>query len=463
VTGSILFLAAVFSVVGAVVFQRLGLVSPDLGPLPFVGAVVCVKLGLFAFWPEIARKGRQASMTLHDWRADLDRGIFAKAPTTPRSMVPVLLKKPKSLSLWDQNDPRLDLSLFANNVPSFVLNHEQRFLDWNPAFDLVFGAERAVRRGAHVAGWFDLLDNYRRVSKRAEKLYGEGILPLADRDRVVYLSPEFGRLVFTKIMTPVIDRATGRVIGWNVVLNLNSATRRHEFFERLHARLTLESRRLRHAASFNGIFDAYRPLTALVRAHVDKAADARRVLEIGAGTGLLTSALATTSRRVTAVDHNVHLLRQLRDRVALAAHRVRIVKQSPEHLHGLPPERFDAATLLLTLHKLEDPAACLRQVFAALKPGAPVGVSVLTCGPQVDGFFNAVRTDLERQDRFELLKHQFTHVLEHERELAAVLPYRALTRLDVRALLLEAGFNLESEADDLLDGHAVLVTARKPL
>jgi ubiquinone/menaquinone biosynthesis C-methylase UbiE len=263
-------------------------------------------------------------------------------------------------------------------------------------------------------------------------------------------------------MTPIMDRSSGRVIGWNVVLNINSVTKRQQFFTKLHSRLSLETRRARYAASYNGLFEKYRAQRDLIALHMQSVGEAYRVLEVGAGSGLLTSELVKVPRRVTAVDHNIHLLRQLRDRVALISRRVKVVKQNPDDLRSLPASRYEAAVMMNTLHKLEDPLTCLKKIFDSLIPGGSISVSFLTCGPAIDPLFKALRTDLESQNCYDQLQHQFTHVLEHERELAAALPYRILTRVDVRALLLEAGFALQTEVEGLFGGHALFLTARKP-
>jgi len=37
--------------------------------------------------------------------------------------------------------------LFYGTVPTFVLSADQRFLDWNPGFQLIFGSLEGIRRG----------------------------------------------------------------------------------------------------------------------------------------------------------------------------------------------------------------------------------------------------------------------------------------------------------------------------
>lgn len=457
VMGQVLVMAAILAVVAAVLLDRSGL-AKGMSPLPFVGTLVCLKLGLFTFWPEISRKRRDASAAF--------RGVFTtddpvNSLKEERDLfaLNVKSKKPRAFALWDQNDPRLDVSLFQSSVPTFVLSSEQRFLDWNPAFSLIFAGLDGMSRGAHVSAWFGHLDNFRRVPKRTEKLYGEGILPITDRERVTFLSKHYGRMVFTKIMSPVIDRGSGRIIGWTVVLNINSVNKRQEFFEKLFASITLETKRARFAASYDGLFEGYIGRDELIAAHLDDLGDSVKVLELACGTGIMARAMLADGRKVTALEGDLNMLRRLKDKCEGFESRVRIVRQDLDNLKGIPSTRFDAAVIFESLHRFADPAAALLAIYKALKPGAVLSLSLRTDG--IDPLYNSIRTHLETSARFDTLKHQFNHVLDFERELSETKPYRFLTREETRVLILAAGFSIEEERMGLQDGHTVLIQARK--
>jgi SAM-dependent methyltransferase len=466
--GAVLLLAAVFSMAGAALMERFGLASRDVRPLAFVGALVCFKLGLFFFWPAIRRQGTQASTILRE-------AFEGPPPSPPAAPAPTPATAParqqRDLVLWAERDPRVDVALFAANVPTFVVNAEQRFLDWNPAFHLVFGQCPGVRRGASVTEWFAALDNFKRVGKRQQQLYGEAILPLADRERVAFTSPRFGRMVFTKIMCPIVDRDTGRIVGWTVILNINSVGKRRDFLETLQQRVARETRRVRHAAGYDGVFDGHAGFQALVAAHVAPVTDlcdlhARglrgRVLDLGAGTGAASLALLRAGHRVTAVDRGVHLLRRLRDKTTDFAARLRIVKRSLDALPDLPEARFDAAVMLLQAHRVHDLATLLGQVHASLRPGGVLTISGLVAGQSLERFYQDVHRHLEAAGRFEALKHQFAQVLEHEREIEAEAPASMRTRGELRLALEAAGFQVEDgPVAEAFAGSVALMIARK--
>src|SRR4029079_16327 len=89
--------------------------------------------------------------------------------------------------------------------------------------------------------------------------------------------------------------------------------------------------------------------------------------DLGCGTGQVASALAPFVARVIAVDRSAEMLqaarRRLRDLPTVEVRR--------GELEALPiaDDELDAATLLLVLHHLPDPAAALSEAHRALKPG----------------------------------------------------------------------------------------------
>jgi ubiquinone/menaquinone biosynthesis C-methylase UbiE/DNA-binding transcriptional ArsR family regulator len=89
--------------------------------------------------------------------------------------------------------------------------------------------------------------------------------------------------------------------------------------------------------------------------------------DLGCGTGQVAGALARFVARVIAVDRSGEMLqaarRRLRDLPTVEVRR--------GELEALPirDDELDAATLLLVLHHLPDPAAALSEAHRALKPG----------------------------------------------------------------------------------------------
>jgi ArsR family transcriptional regulator len=89
--------------------------------------------------------------------------------------------------------------------------------------------------------------------------------------------------------------------------------------------------------------------------------------DLGCGTGQVASALAPFVARVIAVDRSAEMLQAARRRLRDLS----TVEVRRGELEALPiaDDELDAATLLLVLHHLPDPAAVLAEAHRALKPG----------------------------------------------------------------------------------------------
>ncbi|MDQ3346890.1 MAG: metalloregulator ArsR/SmtB family transcription factor [Acidobacteriota bacterium] len=89
--------------------------------------------------------------------------------------------------------------------------------------------------------------------------------------------------------------------------------------------------------------------------------------DLGCGTGHLAAALAPFVARVIAVDRSGEMLQAARRRLRDLPH----VEVKRGELESLPiaDQELDAATLLLVLHHVADPAAALAEAARVLKPG----------------------------------------------------------------------------------------------
>ena len=456
--GGTLAIAAIVTVVGTALLQAVGVAPKGIGPWAFIGTLVFIKLGFISFWPTISsRHPRVASSLKQAFGAGgwLDAAALFTADRR---------KRPATMALWNQKDPRLDMSLFNGNVPTFVMTADNLILDWNPAFDLIFSPVSNLRRGVHISTWFDCLDNFKNVAKRSAKLYGEGILPITDRERITFVSDIFGRIVFTKLMTPIVERTTGKIIGWNIVLNINSVNKRQEFFEALFARIHDQTRSVRYAASFDGIFGRFTEFQKLMSLHRAATAGAKRVLDVATGTGSLAVELSQDQKSVTAVDEDVERLRQLRLKRDILGGRIRIVRRSHNSFGKAPANSYDAITLMLGLDRFLDPTESLFRLASSLKPGGILSISAIVSGADVDLVMSKVRSELEALGEYERIKNQFSHVLDFEKDRVAGQPERFYSSAEIQEILKNAGYSEILEVvEDVWCGQGVFITARKPL
>ena len=92
--------------------------------------------------------------------------------------------------------------------------------------------------------------------------------------------------------------------------------------------------------------------------------------DLGCGTGQVSAALAPFVSRVVAVDTSAAMLQAAKKRL----HSVGNVELRRGELESLPIDnaRLDAATLMLVLHHVAEPARALAEVARVLKPGGRV-------------------------------------------------------------------------------------------
>lgn len=95
-----------------------------------------------------------------------------------------------------------------------------------------------------------------------------------------------------------------------------------------------------------------------------------RVLDLGAGTGLLSAQIAVAFPKATLLltDISEAMLERARERLG-GSPRVRF--EALDHAGQALPQGFDAVVSSLSIHHLEDPdkAALFRRIHAALRPG----------------------------------------------------------------------------------------------
>jgi ArsR family transcriptional regulator len=91
------------------------------------------------------------------------------------------------------------------------------------------------------------------------------------------------------------------------------------------------------------------------------------VADLGCGTGAVAEALATLVHEVVAVDDSESMLAACRRR--LAAYPNVQIRQGQLEALPLEPASVDAATAILVLHHLPDPARALGEVARVLRPG----------------------------------------------------------------------------------------------
>jgi cyclopropane fatty-acyl-phospholipid synthase-like methyltransferase len=110
---------------------------------------------------------------------------------------------------------------------------------------------------------------------------------------------------------------------------------------------------------------------------------AMHLLDIGAGTGLLTRRLMPHVGRMSAVDPSAGMLEQLRKNLEAYGERVEIHQTDISDF--TPRDRFDGIVSSMTIHHIEETAKLLEKLHAMLRPGGFIALADLA--PE-DGTFH---------------------------------------------------------------------------
>jgi ubiquinone/menaquinone biosynthesis C-methylase UbiE len=127
----------------------------------------------------------------------------------------------------------------------------------------------------------------------------------------------------------------------------------------------------RHAASFDtvaSVYEASRPGYPDAALDWLVPAEARRVADIGAGTGKFTRLLARSDRQVVAVDPSPHMLEVLHGALPDVDAREGAAERIP-----LPDASIDAVTFAQAWHWVDVPAAS-REAGRVLRPGGTLAL-----------------------------------------------------------------------------------------
>lgn len=126
----------------------------------------------------------------------------------------------------------------------------------------------------------------------------------------------------------------------------------------------------RHAAGYDRSMALFgRPLSRVRALAADGVSGAACVLEVAAGTGLITTALAPRVGHLVAIDYAAPMLQALRRRIAETG--LTNVECAAGDLYALPypPGSFDAVVAANVLHLVPDLDAALAALRRMVRPG----------------------------------------------------------------------------------------------
>ena len=352
--------------------------------------------------------------------------------------------------------------------PTYLLDANFHFLDWNPAFDEVVAKPLRLLRGTHAENFIIALDNSREVIARAQQRFQESQgMPLVDCEVLRIKTPRHGLISFRKIAVQIAETAEHGLV-WSVHLNIEQAENGNRLWEDLERRLTAETNWSRYAESYDQMLLHFPEYDKLLSQVSDLLGNAKRCADLGAGTGNSTLRLLANhpERLVSAFESNETMLQYLRAKLVKAENvnavpRVTIYKGDLTlSLREFPENSFDGALMLNVLYAVDDPGRCLSEVFRVLQPDACLALSTPHSETDVARLFNVIRRDLKAQGLYAQLRSAVEDAEDRHNQMMANI--RRDTRENVIEYLEKAGFEIGKRIDSAYADAVMIVQARKP-
>ncbi|MGH8509526.1 MAG: caspase, EACC1-associated type [Gammaproteobacteria bacterium] len=287
--------------------------------------------------------------------------------------------------------------------PSYILDQNYHFLDWNPMFDELLAKPMGLTRFRHAEDFILKLKNHREVIERSREAFAKDAYPIVHLEDLEYESPKYGLITLKKIAAQIAGK-NGGLLAWSINLNILQAEHAPEMWADLERRLTTEVNWSIYAKLYDAMLVHFDPYNELIRKAVSLLGDARSVADLGAGTGNVTIELfrQLPYREVWALESNQEMIellqRKLPDASEPKQNTLRVFKGDLMlSLREFDQDFLDGAIMVNTLYAIPDRARCLREIYRILKPGGVLVYSTSTDQTDIDRLFDSIKLNLEEK------------------------------------------------------------------
>lgn len=312
---------------------------------------------------------------------------------------------------------------------AYVLDPNYRFVDWSACFDAIIARPLQLRKGEHVSSRFlASLANWTQVYARSQDRFQSA--PLADTERLVFESDEFGTIVFWKIAAQLPSRDSG-LDGWLVTLVPTVSEGYESKFWELVTSLSWRAVNwTRYAGTYDRVIGGFSAYQSLEEKVAEQVRTATKCLDLGAGTGNTTARLLDDPNRIVhAVDSNGAMLIRLQDRIdqldadgKSASARVKIFKDDAiSYLREIDHETYDACVMVNVLYSMDDPEECLREIRRVLRNQATLVMTTSRKHTDIHRLFDAIRSELIQNGSWDTLKEEWADAYERNKDMEEMI------------------------------------------
>ena len=365
-------------------------------------------------------------------------------------------------------------------TPMYILDSNFRIIDWNSAFSACFDRTMEGRRGLNVLEWTYFLDNYEEVLDHGIAAFSDAEnLPRIDVETIRYNSRIYGLIEGIKraYQIPSDDNSCQ---GWLITIEpeFENSTIAQKYQTDLFTSLHLGLMWSEYALSYDIVLNQSDIYPHLIRTVVGETEEGpapipsnTKILDLGAGTGNITSLLAEPSanRLVVALDNNTMMLNILRRKCKSNLRQdangsgVIAIKQDVTSLYGLKDKFFDVVVINNVLYSLEAYTVehCLKDVYRVLCDGGEVRISEPHKNANASKVLKKIKQELVKKGQLENVKTHYQKVKEiNEFSLSQMLNKWSMD--DMEVILNKIGFSeITFRLDNTYARQSFLICAKK--
>jgi len=278
-------------------------------------------------------------------------------------------------------------------LPILLIDAAGRVVDLNaPGYELL-GLDAAGCKGRHFSALVDRLQprlqgellprtGIARAHLDVDRVSASIALSTEDLRAAIaecrYDSASFGPVMLRVCELPAIDPDSGACAGSIASFEILDINDMGAFRDAVDQRLAHEVMWDVYAVSYDRVQAELPFYQEVVERHCAALAPdpIHRVLDLGAGTGMLAVRLLRLGKSVTAVDIGRAMLDRLYARSGdIYAEQLTVIEDTAERLPDLPNGHFDGVNVLLAFFDMQDPTAALREALRLLRPGGTLVVT----------------------------------------------------------------------------------------
>ena len=347
----------------------------------------------------------------------------------------------------------LSASDYYAYFPIFKLDSRGILLQANPATDVLSDADSGCREMIYG-------ENSSVMKKMRE---ANGDEAFAKSVESAFETHRFGRITlrFTIVKIPSVHTENSfEITVYGEIINIANM---QAFVDELHKDLQQNLLWETYAMSYDIVLPRLDYYTDVVNRHIHGLSHGgiRRVLDIGAGTGSVTTPLLRAGCRVTAVDVSRAMLERLKAKLAPDEFvRTEILLGDARDLSMLEDSSFDGVNILLALFDMSDPTAALKEAIRVLRRGGVMLITEPKRSFDIYKLLASVETSLREKGLYEKLEDHWKRVGRINKKIDPAKRGMRVFVEDIVQMLLENGLYVQ-DIQDSHYGHCATVWAEK--